>query len=429
MTLKAKQGYKFVKGLFGKYEEIPEEWKYVKLIEKCSGKPEYGAGISAIEKNLKLPRYIRITDLNNDGSLRNSEWKSISEKDSKGYILNEGDILFARTGATVGKTYLHRKNNYKYAFAGYLIRFKPDDQNLDCEFLFNLTHSKFYWSWLTSIQTWGVQPNVNAEQYSNMPILLPPLPEQQKIASILSNVDALIESTYKIIEKTERLKKGMMQKLLTKGISHTKFKKTKGLFGKEIEVPQEWNFVELQHYAELYVPMRDKPKKFDGNIPWLRIEDLEEKYANDSKSNQRVSLETIKEMKLRVYLIGTVLCSCSATIGVCAITTQKLTTNQTFIGITTNNLLHNHFFYYFLKTQKNYLNSVASGSTIPYISRKKFEKMRILLPPFSEQQKIASILSGIDASNYAQTQYKEKLERLKKSLMQKLLTGQIRIKV
>ena len=207
--------FKKVKWLFGKEIEIPEEWKYVKLIEKCSGKPEYGAGISAIEKNLKLPRYIRITDLNNDGSLRNSEWKSISEKDSKGYILNEGDILFARTGATVGKTYLHRKNNYKYAFAGYLIRFKPDDQNLDCEFLFNLTHSKFYWSWLTSIQTWGVQPNVNAEQYSNMPILLPPLPEQQKIASILSGVDAYIQKSQEYKEKLDILKRGLMQKLLT----------------------------------------------------------------------------------------------------------------------------------------------------------------------------------------------------------------------
>ena len=198
---KPKKGYKLVSWLFGKEIEIPQEWEHVKLIEKCSRKPEYGAGAAAIEKDPKLPRYIRITDLNNDGSLRDSEWKSISENDSKDYILNEGDILFARTGATVGKTYLHRKNSYKYAFAGYLIRFKPDDQNLDCEFLFNLTHSKFYWSWLTSIQTWGVQPNVNAEQYSNMPILLPPLTEQQKIASILSRVDASIDPHSKSLKR------------------------------------------------------------------------------------------------------------------------------------------------------------------------------------------------------------------------------------
>ena len=76
---KSKHGYKKVKWLFGKEIEIPEEWNITRLIEQCIRKPEYGAGESAIEKDLKLPRYIRITDLNGDGSLRNEEWKSIKE--------------------------------------------------------------------------------------------------------------------------------------------------------------------------------------------------------------------------------------------------------------------------------------------------------------------------------------------------------------
>ena len=201
--------------LFGKEIEIPEEWERSKLIEKCVNKPEYGANTSAIKKDLKLPRYIRITDLNDDGTLRDLEWKSISEEDAKDYILNENDFLFARTGATVGKTFLYQKNNGRCAYAGYLIRFKPDSKNLNPRFLFELTHSKLYWIWLLSIQTWGVQPNVNAEQYSNMPLLLPPLPEQQKIASILSNTDEKIQSYKQYKEKLQRLKKSLMQKLLT----------------------------------------------------------------------------------------------------------------------------------------------------------------------------------------------------------------------
>ena len=209
------------------------------------------------------------------------------------------------------------------------------------------------------------------------------------------------------------------------------YKLVKGLFGKKIKIPEEWELTELQHHAELYVPMRDKPKKFDGNIPWLRIEDLDDKYASDSKSNQRVSLKTIKEMKLRVYPIGTVLCSCSATIGICAITTQKLTTNQTFIGITPNNSLDNQFLYYFLTTQKNYLNSVGSGSTILYISRKKFEKMKIIFPSLKEQQKIASILSNVDNLITNTKKIINQTTSLKKGIMQKLLTkgiGHIKFK-
>ena len=81
---------------------------------------------------------------------------------------------------------------------------------------------------------------LNAEQYSQIPIPLPPLKEQQKIASILSNVDELIQKTEQIIEQTQRLKKGLMQRLLTKGIGHTKFKKTE--LG---EIPEEWNIITI----------------------------------------------------------------------------------------------------------------------------------------------------------------------------------------
>ena len=139
-----RKGYKSVPWLFGKEIEIPEEWKRTKLIENCIDKPEYGANSSAIGKDLKLPRYIRITDLNYDGTLRDLEWKSISKEDAKNYILNEGDFLFARTGATVGKTFLYQKNHGQCAYAGYLIRFNVNTENLDAQFLFQLTHSKSY---------------------------------------------------------------------------------------------------------------------------------------------------------------------------------------------------------------------------------------------------------------------------------------------
>ena len=182
--------FKKAKWLFGKEIEIPQEWNVTRLIEQCIQKPEYGAGESAIEKDLKLPRYIRITDLNDDGSLRNKEWKSIKENAAKDYLLNNNDILFARTGATVGKSYLYADEDGRCAFAGYLIRFQPDQTKLNSKFLFHYIHSIYYWKYIKSIQTWGVQPNVNAEQYSNLLILLSPIHEQQKIASILSGVDA-----------------------------------------------------------------------------------------------------------------------------------------------------------------------------------------------------------------------------------------------
>ena len=200
------------------------------------------------------------------------------------------------------------------------------------------------------------------------------------------------------------------------------YKLVKSLFGQYEEIPEEWDFSELGKHCTFFVPMRNKPKKFDGHIPWLRIEDLDGKFVSETKSGQYVTSNTVKEMKLRIYPIGTILCSCSATIGVCAITKRELITNQTFIGIFPNCRINNEYLYYYLSTQKNNLIKIGSGSTILYISRKKFEAFPINLPLIQEQQKIASILSGVDALVESTQKTIEKAERLKKGLMQKLLT-------
>ena len=187
------------------------------------------------------------------------------------------------------------------------------------------------------------------------------------------------------------------------------------------QIPSNWMIKNLGKLSTLYVPMRDKPKQFGGTIPWLRIEDLDGKYVRESKSNQKVTQETIKEMKLRVYPVGTVLCSCSATLGVCAITTSELITNQTFIGIHPSTELDDEFLFYYLSTQANNLRKISSGTTIPYISRKKFEDLPILFPPKNEQQKIASILSNVDSLISQYDKVIESTKIVKKGLMQKLL--------
>ena len=226
---------------------------------------------------------------------------------------------------------------------------------------------------------------------------------------------------------TEKFKDGLMNQLFTKGIGHKKFKKVKSLFGKSIKIPQEWDFTVFGKHCTMFVPMRDKPKLFDGNIPWLRIEDLDGKFVSDTKSNQYVSSKTVNEMKLRIYPVGTVLCSCSATIGVCAITEKELITNQTFIGIFPNSEINNEYLYYYLTTQKNNLIKIGSGSTILYISRKKFEQFPIPLPKIEEQEKIAFILSKLDYKLNHLKLKKSFLVTIKNGLLQKLLTGQIRV--
>ena len=149
--------------------------------------------------------------------------------------------------------------------------------------------------------------------------------------------------------------------------------------------------------ADIIVPMRDRPKVFDGTIPWCRIEDIEGMYFNTSQSGLMVSDKVINKMNLKVFPTGTVICSCSATLGVCAINTRPLITNQTFIGLVWEKIL-NRFLYYYMLTRKKELLSLSTTGTIPYVSRAKFETMLIPIPSLSEQQRIVSILDTFTSS-------------------------------
>jgi|GEM_PF-183372 len=195
--------------------EIPIEWELARLGDLCNGQPEYGANVSSIDMDKSLPRYIRITDITEDGKLLKSTWQSIKREYAEPYILKEGDFLFARSGATVGKTYLYRNKDGECAFAGYMIRFKTNPIRLLPGFLFQYTHSNFYYNWVKGVLRAGAQPNINAQEYSNMPLPKPSINEQKEITDILSSVDEEIEKETRHKEELELLKKGLMQVLLT----------------------------------------------------------------------------------------------------------------------------------------------------------------------------------------------------------------------
>src|SRR4030042_2379101 len=237
-----KTGIKYKNTPIGK---IPVDWEVGRLGDLCIGEAEYGANVPSMDKDNSLPRYVRITDITDNGKLLESTSQSINKESAQPYILGEGDFLFARSGATVGKSYLFRKKDGECAFAGYLIRFKPDSNQLLPEFLFHFTHSDYYYNWVKGILRAGAQPNINAKEYSNMLLPKPPIGEQKGIVEILTTVDEAIEKTDQIIEKTKETKKGLMQKLLTRGIGHKNFRKT------EIgEIPVEWEVVKLGTLTE-----------------------------------------------------------------------------------------------------------------------------------------------------------------------------------
>lgn len=187
--------------------EIPEHWDLKKLKYCLNGKLKYGANESGVEYDFNLPRYVRITDFGQDGKLSEEKKLSLTWKQGKEYLLKDGDILFARSGATVGKTYQFKTSmsiEENYSFAGYLIKAEANENKILSDFLYLFTNSHIFDNWKEGIFNKATIENIGADKYSQLSIIIPPIEEQleilenynfnnQKIATAISLKEQEIE--------------------------------------------------------------------------------------------------------------------------------------------------------------------------------------------------------------------------------------------
>ena len=188
--------------MFGDPIDNPKGWETKKLGEVATQKLSYGSGASAIQYNGKI-RYVRITDIREDGEL-NSDIVSPDTFDEK-YLLNEGDILFARSGATVGKTFQYKSRFGKCIFAGYLIRMIPNIEIVLPSFIFAYTKSSYYRSFVSKAQNAVAQPNINAKQYSDLLVPVPPLSLQQEFAEKVEAIERQKALVQQSIDETQTM--------------------------------------------------------------------------------------------------------------------------------------------------------------------------------------------------------------------------------
>jgi len=185
----------------------------IALGKLCIGNPQYGATEKAIDGNPSIDiRYIRITDINEDGAL-DDDFKTASNINAK-YLLDDNDFLFARSGNTVGKTFLYRNAIGKALFAGYLIRFKMDQEKLLPKFLKTFTTTKRYWLWIRENQTGSSQPNINGQIYSQLLVPVPPLEVQQQLVSQVEVLEVEIAAAQAIIAAAPAQKQAILHKYL-----------------------------------------------------------------------------------------------------------------------------------------------------------------------------------------------------------------------
>ena len=438
---KSKQGYKKIKWLFGKEIKIPEEWaciildRLTPLNEKSSIR--MGPFGSSLKKHELLDsgkiKTIWIENIVNDKFVWKYQKFITEEKyvQLEGFTIKPNDLLITMMG-TLGKIAIVPSDIGTAIISSHLLKITPESKKLISKFLYHFLKSQFIQKQIIREAHGLVMGGLNTGIIKKLLINTPPINEQQKIASILSGVDALIESTQKTVEKTERLKKGLMQQILTRGINHKKFKSVKWLFGKEIKIPEEWEMSTIESISKKLVsggtPSTTISEYWNGDIPWTRSSILLDPYL---KSGERfITSEGLKNSSSVLIPKNNLLVSSRVSVGNISINVIDIAISQDVTGIIINkSYVQFEFLYWYLKQYIKKLVLISQGTTIKGFTRKELANLLIFLPSLSEQQKIASILSGVDAHIQKNQEYKEKMQILKKGLMQKLLTGKIRVNI
>jgi type I restriction enzyme S subunit len=177
--------------------------------------PRYGINAAAVSSALGLPTYLRITDIDDAGRFAPNPKVAVDNSKSSEYRMERGELVFARTGASVGKSYLYDPRDGELIYAGFLINIAPDPKQLNPRYLSLFAHSKGYWDWIARTSVRSGQPGVNGREYAQLPVPLPDIAVQDAIARAMTDVDDLITSFARMTAKKEAIKLGLMQRLLT----------------------------------------------------------------------------------------------------------------------------------------------------------------------------------------------------------------------
>ena len=153
------------------------------------GKGNYGIGASAVPYSPELYTYLRITDINDDGTLNNSDLKSVSDEKASDYLLKPNDIVFARTGASTGRNYFYDGTDGEFVFAGFLIKFSLDPNKVNPRYIKYHCQSQVYRDWIAAFNTGSTRGNINAQTLASMPISLPDRRTQDRIVKILDSLE------------------------------------------------------------------------------------------------------------------------------------------------------------------------------------------------------------------------------------------------
>lgn len=387
-----------------RFKGFTGEWE-VKKLGDVTQAFEYGMNAAATEFDGEN-KYIRITDIDeNNNTYLNEDVVSPSENLEDKYLVKKNDILFARTGASTGKTYLYNEKDGKLYFAGFLIRANVNSHN-NSKFVFLQTKTKEYNNWVQVMSMRSGQPGINSQEYASYSFYAPSKEEQQKIGEFFSELDERIELQKSKVEKMKALKKAYISEMFPAEGEKTPKRRFKGFTG-------EWEEKKLGEVVS--VTMGQSPNSInytDNPSDHVLVQ------GNADMNNNRVVPRVWTTQVTKQADNGDLILSVRAPVG-----DVGKTDYDVVIGRGVAALKGNEFIYQSLVRMKEYgyWTRLSTGSTFESINSNDIKEAIIMLPSLEEQHKIGGFFSELDEMIELHEEKLKKLQDLKQAYLNELL--------
>ena len=398
----------------------PKDWEYQSLRDCCIDKLSYGINAPAIPHSSQYPSYLRITDIDEDGTYKSGEKKSVATNETEKYSLRSGDIVLARTGASTGKSYLYDERDGCFVYAGFLIKASIDEKRHNAKYIVSQLRTSRYWAWVACESMRSGQPGINGKQYSSFLIPVASKEEQDDIAETLSCMDEHIANLTELIEKKKGIRDGALEDLVS---GRTRLEGFSG----EWEEHSFNDFLKIKRGASPR-PIEHYVTQNANGVNWIKIGDAP-KYGKHIVATKEKITESGAMQSVRVYP-GDFLLSNSMSFGRPYILSIAGCIHDGWLRLFDfQDTANDEYLYYLLSSdsvQRQY-QSYAAGSGVQNLNKEVVKKVVVRLPSLPEQKAIAETLSCIDTEIASLEEEKDKMLQIKAGAMDDLLTGRIRL--
>jgi len=415
---------------------LPDGWAIYNIKDVALSDDRYSFTGGPFGSNLKSEDYtehgVRIIQLQNigDGKFKNKyKIYTSEEKANELHSCNiyPNDIILSKMGDPVARAVIMPNYAPRYLMASDGIRLAVDNSKFDTKFIHDTINAVPFRSQAETHSTGSTRKRIGLTELRQLKFIAPPLPEQQKIAAILTSVDEVIEKTQVQIDKLKDLKTGMMQELLTKGIGHTEFKDSP--VGR---IPVSWQVDTLDNIAKVIDCKHATPKYFSEGFAVVKPGNIKEGNLdiNGCALTDKSGFDNLNENHLPV--VGDTIYSRNQTYGIGAYVHKSMNfaIGQDVCVIHPKNC-DSRFIYYVVNAPvvRVQVELLAAGSTFKRINLGAIRKLLIPVPSHDEQVQITKVLSSIDVKAGVIGIKLLSLQNTKKALMQDLLTGKVRVTV